>query len=77
VTTSGIAAKPGRSCPQPAQARKERREIFHTRFAYDRKADAWQWKMDGEERLPCAPSRTRPTGTPVDQNLETNSEKRT
>ena len=23
---------------------------FHTTFAYDRKADAWQWKMDGEEK---------------------------
>ncbi len=23
---------------------------FHTTFAYDRKADTWQWKMDGEEQ---------------------------
>ena len=23
---------------------------FHTTFAYDRKADAWNWKMDGEEK---------------------------
>ncbi len=23
---------------------------FHTTFAYDRKADTWQWRMDGEEK---------------------------
>jgi hypothetical protein len=23
---------------------------FHTTFAYDRTADTWQWKMDGEEK---------------------------
>ncbi|MBK7048295.1 MAG: hypothetical protein IPH48_17710 [bacterium] len=23
---------------------------FHTTFAYDRKVDTWQWKMDGEEQ---------------------------
>lgn len=28
---------------------------FHTTFAYDRKADAWQWKMDGEEKGQLAP----------------------
>lgn len=28
---------------------------FHTTFAYDRKADTWQWKMDGEEKGKLAP----------------------
>ena len=28
---------------------------FHTTFAYDRKADTWQWKMDGEEKGQLAP----------------------
>ena len=23
---------------------------FHTTFAYDRKTDTWQWRMDGEEK---------------------------
>ena len=29
--------------------------IFHTTFAYDRKADTWQWRMDGEEKGQLAP----------------------
>ena len=24
--------------------------LFHTTFVYDRKADTWQWLMDGEEK---------------------------
>ena len=28
---------------------------FHTTFAYDRKADNWQWKMDGEEKGQLVP----------------------
>ena len=24
--------------------------VFHTTFAYDRPADTWRWKMDGEEK---------------------------
>ena len=28
---------------------------FHTTFAYDRTADTWQWKMDGEEKGQLAP----------------------
>lgn len=28
---------------------------FHTTFAYDRKADGWQWKMDGEEKGQLVP----------------------
>ena len=29
--------------------------IFHTTFSYDRKADTWQWKMDGEEKGKLVP----------------------
>lgn len=28
---------------------------FHTTFTYDRKADTWQWKMDGEEKGKLVP----------------------
>ena len=28
---------------------------FHTTFVYDRKADTWQWKMDGEEKGQLVP----------------------
>jgi hypothetical protein len=28
---------------------------FHTTFAYDRTADTWQWKMDGEEKGQLTP----------------------
>lgn len=28
---------------------------FHTTFAYDRKADTWQWKMEGEEKGQLVP----------------------
>jgi hypothetical protein len=28
---------------------------FHTTFAYDRTAETWQWKMDGEEKGQLAP----------------------
>ena len=28
---------------------------FHTTFSYDRKADTWQWKMDGEEKGQLVP----------------------
>lgn len=28
---------------------------FHTTFAYDRTADTWQWKMDGEEKGELTP----------------------
>ncbi len=28
---------------------------FHTTFAYDRKADTWQWTMDGEEKGQLTP----------------------
>ena len=28
---------------------------FHTTFAYDRKADTWQWKMDAEEKGQLVP----------------------
>lgn len=24
--------------------------VFHTTFAYDRKADTWRWRMDGEDK---------------------------
>ena len=41
--------------------------LFHTTFAYDRKADAWQWKMDGEDRGKLQPfarvTLTRKTGS--------------
>jgi len=28
---------------------------FHTTFAYDRTADSWQWKLDGEEKGELVP----------------------
>ena len=28
---------------------------FHTTFSYDKKADTWQWKMDGEEKDKLVP----------------------
>ncbi len=28
---------------------------FHTTFAYDRKGDTWQWRMDGEEKGQLVP----------------------
>jgi hypothetical protein len=38
---------------------------FHTTFAYDRKADNWQWKMDGEEKGPTYAVRARDAATQV------------
>lgn len=29
--------------------------LFHTTFAYDRKADTWQWRMDDEEKGKLVP----------------------
>lgn len=31
------------------------RSTFHTTFIYDRKADTWQWEMDGEEKGQLVP----------------------
>jgi hypothetical protein len=29
--------------------------VFHTTFSYDRKADTWRWRMDGEEKGELVP----------------------